>query len=106
MCLTQALLMMTRAIAARGGKALVSKDELDFDYQSADLQLEHSDQGPGGMELAVLADLLFGIAHVIFADGLHVEVKLDIWDGRLHVGNGWLLNKDHPQSRTRQRHLR
>ena len=91
--------MMTRSIAARGATALASKDELIFDYQSADLQLEHSDQGPGGMELAVLADLLYGIAHVIFADGLHVEVKLDIWDGRLHVGNGWLLNKDHPLSR-------
>ncbi|KAL8785567.1 MAG: hypothetical protein Q9195_008585 [Heterodermia aff. obscurata] len=101
MCLTSGLLGMTRAIAARGGKSLVGKDELEFDYESADLQLEHSDQGPGGMELAVLADLLYGIAFVIFADGLHVEVKLDVWDGRLHVGTGWLLNKDHPQARDR-----
>ena len=97
---------MTRSIAARGGKALAGKDELIFDYQSADLQLQHSDRGPGGMELAVLADLLFGIAHVIYADGLFVEVKLDVWEGRLHVGNGWLLNKDHPQSRTGRRGLR
>ena len=100
MCLTRGLLIATRSIAARGGKALASKAELEFDYQSADLQLEHSDQGPGAMKLAVLADLLYGIAYVMYADGLHVEVKLDVWDGRLHVGNGWLLNKDHPQART------
>lgn len=90
---------MTKAIAARGGKAYASIDELDFESASADLQMKHSDRGPGAMKLSVYADLLFAIFDAIFSHALVVEVKLDVWDGRLHVGTGWLLNMDHPQVR-------
>ena len=99
MCIGTGLHVMTKSIAARGGKAYVSDDNLDFEWSSADLQMKHSDQGPGAMKLSVYADLLFAILEALFTQGLHLEVKLDVWDGRLHVGNGWLLNLDHPPGR-------
>ena len=106
MTLSRGLFSMTKSIAARGGKALAGNDELDYDSESSDLMMKHSDQGPGAMKLTVFSDLLYGIGQVVYSHGLHVEVKLDVWDGRLHVGTGWLLNKDHPQARNGKRDFR
>lgn len=106
MMLVSGIYETSKSIAARGGKSYVGNDEMDYECESADLQLKHSDKGPGAMKLAVFSDLLYAIADTIFSHGLHVEVKLDVWDGRLHVGTGWLLNTDHPRASSGRRDLR
>ena len=95
MCSAQGLHTMTQSIATRGKDALANKNELEMEWESADLWMQHSGSSPGAMRLSVFSDLLFGITDIIFAHGLHVEVKLDVWDSHVHVGQGWLLNKDH-----------
>ena len=96
---------MTRSIAARGNNALVVNDELELDWESADLLMHHSDRGPGAMQLRVFSNLLYAVADTVYYHGLHVEVKLDVWEKNVHVGTGWLLNKDHPKAKTGRQSL-
>ena len=88
---------MTHSIAARGKDALANVDEMDLEFESVDLRMKHSVSGPGAMKLSVYSDLLFGLTDAVFQHGLYVEAKLDVWDKRIHVAEGWLLNMDHPQ---------
>ena len=96
---------MTRSIAARGRDALTNDAELQMEMGTADLYMKHSQSGPGAMKLSVFSDLLYGISHMVYDGGLFVEVKLDVWDNRVHVGEGWLLNMDHPPIKPGQRRL-
>ena len=104
MCLTQGLYVISKSIGARGLDALTANDELRFDFDSADLLMQHPKEGPGAMKLGVFADLIYGVTVAVHR-GLHTEVKLDVWDKQLHVANGWLLNKDHPRAGKRLQSL-